>query len=231
MNTQAPTKQELVNDGTLLVHSMFKTIQGEGPFVGVPCVFIRLAGCNLQCPLCDTEYTTGAERLTVRQVYSKARRLYPATTLIVLTGGEPFRQQITPLLSLFANDNIQVQIETNGSLYLDSFSYVGLSNKISVVCSPKAGRVNRMLVSYIKAWKYVATAESIDPTDGLPMTALDHPASPRLMRPPPGALVYLQPVDEGNEERNRLNLEAVIASCYKFGHRLGLQIHKIIGVA
>ena len=58
MNQQAPEKQQLRGDGLLAVHSIFYTIQGEGPFAGETAVFVRLAGCNLQCPLCDTDYTS-----------------------------------------------------------------------------------------------------------------------------------------------------------------------------
>ena len=53
-NGQPIEKVQRTFDGTLEVHSIFKTIQGEGPFCGTPAVFIRLAGCNLQCPWCDT---------------------------------------------------------------------------------------------------------------------------------------------------------------------------------
>ena len=230
MNTQEPLKQSLVTDGSLLVHSIFKTIQGEGPFVGQPCVFVRLAGCNLQCPLCDTEYTVGTGRMTTLSIVTAIFNIFPETRLVVITGGEPFRQEISPLVkALVSSGHVQVQIETNGTLYTHGFDYIGLSNLVTVVCSPKTGRVNKLLLHYIKAWKYVATADSLSPVDGLPVHALEHPASPQLARPPEGALVYLQPVDEGDPELNKKNLDSVIASCYKFGYRLGLQIHKLIG--
>ena len=78
------------DDGGLDVHSIFPTIQGEGPFVGQPAIFIRLAGCNLQCPLCDTEYTEGRIRLSVPVIFDAVQehiRLF--APLIVITGGEP----------------------------------------------------------------------------------------------------------------------------------------------
>ena len=69
--------------------------------------------------------------------------------------------------------------------------------------------------------------------DGLPLTALDHTAHPRLQRPPEGfpvGAVYLQPADEQNAERNALNLAAVIDSCMLHGYTLQLQVHKIINL-
>ena len=59
INTQVALKQSLTDGASLQVNSVFHTIQGEGPFAGSPSVFVRLSGCNLQCPACDTEYTEG----------------------------------------------------------------------------------------------------------------------------------------------------------------------------
>ena len=71
INKQPIEKREPSYEGTLQVHSIFKTIQGEGPFCGTPCVFVRLAGCNLQCPACDTDqwyFPARADRHTVIHV-------------------------------------------------------------------------------------------------------------------------------------------------------------------
>ena len=57
-NTQPAEKQVKSSGLILAINSIFYTIQGEGPFAGSPAVFVRLAGCNLQCPMCDTEYTS-----------------------------------------------------------------------------------------------------------------------------------------------------------------------------
>ena len=57
INSQAIEKSAHYTTRSYDVHSIFPTIQGEGPFVGQPAIFIRLAGCNLQCPACDTDYT------------------------------------------------------------------------------------------------------------------------------------------------------------------------------
>lgn len=231
MNTQ-PIEKQVRDDGTLLaVNSIFHTIQGEGPFAGSPAIFVRLAGCNLQCPMCDTEYTNREPMLAV-EVARKAANLAVAhrSPLVVITGGEPFRQNLHPLVSSLLYLGVKVQIETNGTLYGElPFGHPGLT----IVCSPKAGAVNKKLTPHIRAYKYVATADSlVGSPDGLPTHALEHPNGGMLARPPAGseAEVYLQPVDEKNTVRNNRNLTAVVESCLKNGYRLCLQVHKLIGV-
>ncbi|WP_404603863.1 4Fe-4S cluster-binding domain-containing protein, partial [Raoultella planticola] len=98
LNSQTPEKKDY--QSTLEVHSIFSTIQGEGPFCGRPAVFVRLAGCNLQCPGCDTEYTQNRERLNYGSILQNIEERLMSTSsnanLIVISGGEPFRQNIAP---------------------------------------------------------------------------------------------------------------------------------------
>lgn len=236
-NVQKPEKQVIGDGLELAVNSIFKTIQGEGPFAGTPSVFIRLAGCNLQCPLCDTEYTN-RRRMLVPDIVNEAvnkfvlikRWTKECPPLVVITGGEPFRQPIRALVHHLLVCGYRVQIETNGTLYQN----LPFENKnLTIVCSPKAGNINKHLAPYIKAYKYVATVESlIDSLDGLPTRALEHPNGKGLARPPVDYKgdIYLQPVDEKNTVRNNRNMTAVVESCLKNGFRLCLQVHKIIGV-
>lgn len=233
LNMQAPAP----HDGGLglEVHSVFYTIQGEGPYTGRPAVFVRLYGCNLQCPLCDTDYTSKRTRWIPQLLaFHCAEHLFKAPTnpLIVITGGEPLRQNIMSFIGILQKLNCTVQIETNGTLPLpqhNSADHVNLVN-LKVVCAPKTGRVNKKLKPFIWAYKYVLAADSIDATDGLPLTALNHPAKPMLARPHEGFpvnRVYLQPLDPDPEG---LNLKACIKSCYEHGYTLCIQQHKIIGV-
>jgi 7-carboxy-7-deazaguanine synthase len=223
-NTQIPVKSIASDDGQqLLVHSVFYTIQGEGPFAGCPALFVRLGGCNLQCPGCDTEYTDGSQWLSVSELIGS---FADNVQLVVITGGEPFRQNI----SMFANTlialGIKVQVETNGTLPPSP----GLRESVAIVCSPKTGKVNKLLLPRIVAWKYVGRAQDLACDDGLPVMALGHSAVPRLARPIGFAPVYLQPMDEQDPKLNALHQKAVVDSCLKHGYRLCLQIHKIIGV-
>jgi 7-carboxy-7-deazaguanine synthase len=235
MNAQQPQKATYRPDGMLEVHSIFLTIQGEGPFVGQRAVFIRLAGCNLQCPGCDTEYTSelGTKLIPHEHVIEIVNEtllehgLDPFNHLVVITGGEPFRQNLFPLVDALLVEGFGVQIETNGTLYQE-LPY----DHITVVCSPKTGSINTHLLPRIAALKYVASAADIDPDDGLPLQALGHSAMPRLARPTDefDGFVYIQPMDSKDEVENQKNLEAVLRSVMSFGYVLCLQIHKQIGV-
>lgn len=214
-------------DGQILdVHSVFYTIQGEGPFTGNPAVFIRLAGCNLQCPGCDTDYTGGIGKVSIDRVITFVEKLNEAAKLVVITGGEPFRQNITPLVSLLQLHNFNVQVETNGTLPPSK----EFPNGVTIVCSPKSGKVNIELEKIVSCYKYVLSSNSISAYDGLPLFVLSHSASPQVARPINGKKVYLQPMDTYNEDENKKNLKACVDSCMKYGHTLQIQLHKIIGV-
>lgn len=230
LNTQEALPRDYQITGQLSVHSVFLTIQGEGPFAGTRALFIRLYGCNLQCPLCDTEYTDNSEIYSPEELLQKAIQESPPHSLIVLTGGEPMRQNVTPFISLALTAGFKLQIETNGVLCANGLPWQ--DPNFSVVCSPKSNKVHPTVWNHATAFKYVAQAGHISPADGLPTTALAHPvkAGTALARPPQGMPVYLQPADEQELAANRNNREAVVDSCMKFGHRLCLQIHKIVEV-
>jgi organic radical activating enzyme len=227
-----PIEKRVEGDGnTLDVHSIFYTIQGEGPYTGHPAVFLRLAGCNLQCPGCDTDYTTNRETLSIQEIIARIERSFAHVAktvkpLIVITGGEPLRQNLVLLLRQIKR-YYRVQIETNGTLAIDNPTAF---ENVDVVCSPKAGKVHYSVVAHASWFKYVLHHESVDPSDGLPTLALDHSASPRVYRPPLGTPIYLQPMDCKDEEVNKKNMQAVLASCLRFGYILQLQLHKILSV-
>lgn len=94
---------------------IFYSLQGESTFTGMPCIFIRLSGCNLRCSWCDTRYATEESHpMTIDQILKKVAS-YPCD-LIEVTGGEPLLQKDTPaLISLLLEKKYQVLLETNGS--------------------------------------------------------------------------------------------------------------------
>jgi organic radical activating enzyme len=239
MNNQLPEKHVNNEFGVLSVHSIFYTIQGEGPFAGRPAVFVRLAGCNLQCPECDTEYTVNRYNATPIDILQGVRMLRNAACLVVITGGEPFRQNITELCKLLLANDYTVQIETNGTFpppALSFYEWASLdfsrSDALFVVCSPKTGKINGQLAPLISAYKYVLSAGDVA-DDGLPEYVLEHPCSEGgVARPPEDFFgpIYLQPADYKDAQLNALNLQAVVDSCMTHGYTLQLQIHKLLGV-
>jgi organic radical activating enzyme len=141
---------------------------------------------------------------------------------VVITGGEPFRQNLSRLVEQLDYDGITVQIETNGTLPIPRDVF----DRSMIVCSPKTGKVANP--AYVHAWKYVMHHESIDPEDGLPTRVLDHSVSKRVARKgQETGQVYLQPMDSRDPEDNKKSLDACVQSCMKFGYTLCLQIHKI----
>jgi len=138
------------------------------------------------------------------------------TDWVVLTGGEPLRQNILPLLLALEERDRRVQIETNGTLWLPGITY---TNPV-VVCSPKTDHVDGRLD--VHSWKYVLRSGYVDDRDGLPLG---------LARPfPVGSSVFVQPMDEGSDQKNRENVVVAVNACMKFGYRLSLQLHKIVGM-
>lgn len=107
-------------DETLNISELFYSIQGESTWAGMPCVFIRLAGCNLRCTYCDAAYTYEEEGLDYswKEIIAFTEK-YPKA-LIEFTGGEPFLQDnIYPLIDTLIAANRTVLVETNGSILLD----------------------------------------------------------------------------------------------------------------
>ncbi len=240
INTQPIEKKVSRADGLLDVHSIFHTIQGEGPFCGTPCIFIRLAGCNLQCPACDTEYTQTRRLMGPGELVAEVNELWRADVwrpggLVVITGGEPFRQDLGELLRELVRSGYYIQIETNGTLQPSPFNYnldIGERQGAYIVCSPKSGKVNTAIWREACCVKYVMEEGNVYEDDGLPITALMHRAKPYVARPPAGwgRPVYLQPMDAKDPTVNMANIVAVRNSCMKHGYILQLQIHKLIGV-
>src|SRR5699024_4618708 len=156
MNQQPISKQVLHDRGLLDVHHLFSTIQGEGPFAVVPAIFVRLFGCNLQCPLGDTDYTSDKMQVMPSFILESVKEMSSPSKLVVFSGGEPMRQNIAPAINLLLENGYRVQIETNGTLFVPDIPY----DQVTVVCSPKAGRINADLLPHIDALKYVLHASS-----------------------------------------------------------------------
>jgi len=124
----------------LRVNDIFHSVQGEGLYTGVPATFIRLQGCNLRCDFCDTGGALDKDAglaMTEEDIVKKVEN-----HLVVVTGGEPFFQQIGPLVGKLQSAGCQVNIETNGLRPVnEKFDYRG----VWITLSPKR------VIGY-KAW-------------------------------------------------------------------------------
>ena len=231
-NVQEKEHAAYREDGVLDVVQVWRTLQGEGPFVGTPAVFARLAGCNLQCPWCDTDYTTGRQQVAPEYLVREIRDLSlvsmkQASSLVVFTGGEPFRQNLGPAARLLLSYGYRIQVETNGTLYHDDFPWVG---EVSIVCSPKTPRIAEEIKRYVTAFKYIVDSDHLD-TDGLPLSTLDNPCG--VYKPAKGFprdRIFIQPADTGDRHKNELNTKVAVQICMNYGYRLSLQTHKLLGL-
>ena len=186
------------------VNEIFYSLQGEGLFSGTPAVFLRLSGCNLKCPFCDTQheqYTEMSEQEITKQV-SK----YP-TRHIVITGGEPSLQLNDELIHRLHRQGFYIQIETNGTRPLPEEEPVDW-----VTCSPKDG--GRLRIQVINELKVVY--------QGQDMQQYDHIKAEQY---------YLQPLDSGDKQKNEEITKQTIN--YILNHpkwTLSLQTHKILNM-
>jgi 7-carboxy-7-deazaguanine synthase len=102
--------------GSLLIHEIYRSLQGESTFAGLPCVFIRLTACNLRCVYCDTPHAfTEGEVLDLDETLARALDL--GDDLVEITGGEPLLQaEVYPLMTRLANAGKTVLLETSGAV-------------------------------------------------------------------------------------------------------------------
>ena len=184
---------------------IFYSIQGEGMWSGTPAVFVRLAGCNLACDFCDTDYALKF-MATVRDVVARVREIGGDCPMVILTGGEPLAQAETlDLIRALQADGRRVHIESNGTIYTE------LPSDVWLCVSPKE-RVDPRMASRADEAKLIVDRRV--PEEHLPLFA-DKP------------VILLQP--EGNKPANvEIALEYAKAHPRRF--RLSLQTHKFIGV-
>ncbi|MDA9231467.1 7-carboxy-7-deazaguanine synthase QueE [Rickettsiales bacterium] len=203
-------------DGNMLeVNEIFATFQGEACFTGYPSIFIRLAGCNLSCNFCDTEFDKFQE-LSLDDILLKINELNinNFANLIVITGGEPMRQPIEKLCEKLIDLGFLIQIETNGTIYRK------LPKGVKIICSPKIsnGKYSKIrddLLKRVTAFKFIISKNhnySIIPDIGQD-----------VYKTP----VYLQPMDEYNKQKNEENMNFVLRLAKEKGCRISLQSHKV----
>ena len=189
----------------LQLAEIFYSIQGEGAFAGTPAVFVRLAGCNLSCDFCDTDYSLKFFA-DAGEIVRKVRDIGAECPMVVLTGGEPLIQSETPaLIDALRRDGRRVHIESNGTIFTE------LPQDVWLCVSPKE-RVDPRMARRANEVKLIVDRRV--PEEWLQPFA-DKP------------LVLLQP--EGNKPQN-VALAVEYAKKHPGRFRLSLQTHKFIGV-
>ncbi|NBC83285.1 MAG: radical SAM protein [Bacteroidetes bacterium] len=190
------------------VNEIFFSLQGEGFNQGKEVIFIRLAGCNLSCVWCDTNYHPYTE-YTVEEIMEEIAK-YPCQS-ILLTGGEPSAQPLNELLNALKAKAYWIAIETNGTISLERYN--GQIDYITV--SPKK-HINQF---YADELRVVNDKLNVDYLSSLEtkIQATDH---------------FISPL----EENGIMNIEdsmRLVAQMNKHSNnrwRLSLQLHKLIGM-
>lgn len=131
----------------LKVNEIFYSIQGESSLAGRPCTFIRLAGCNLRCKYCDTDYAYGNGILMSKDQVLRTVAKYDCP-LVLITGGEPLMQEESfPLMDALLEHEYQVMLETNGSLAVQNVPE-GVLLVMDIKC-PGSGEMDKNLYTNI----------------------------------------------------------------------------------
>jgi organic radical activating enzyme len=188
----------------LQLAEIFYSIQGEGLWTGTPAVFVRLAGCNLACDFCDTDYSTKLFA-SVDDVVAMVREAGGECPMVVLTGGEPLAQAETPaLIEALRRDGRRVHIESNGTIFTE------LPDDVWLCVSPKE-RVDARMAARADEAKLIVDARVPEELFGF------FAGKPTIL---------LQP--EGNKPSN-VALALEYAKAHPLRFRLSLQTHKFIG--
>lgn len=122
------------------ITEIYKSVQGESTYAGVPCIFVRLTGCNLRCSWCDSEYSFyGGKKMPQEEVLAEVRRLSPDGGYVEITGGEPMLQEreVVPLMQYLLDAGYQVLLETSGERPLECVP-AGVVKIVDVKC-PHSG--------------------------------------------------------------------------------------------
>ncbi len=107
-------------EGTLVIHEIYRSLQGESTFAGLPCIFVRLTACHLRCRYCDTPHAFAqGEELSLDDVVARVLEL--GDPLVEVTGGEPLLQaEVFPLMERLADAGRTVLLETSGAVDIGS---------------------------------------------------------------------------------------------------------------
>ncbi|WP_176452619.1 7-carboxy-7-deazaguanine synthase QueE [Aeromonas sp. A35_P] len=218
------------------INEIFQTIQGEGVFTGLPAIFVRLQGCPVGCPWCDTRHTwvvdparevgvqavldcsnesDGWSKMSTAQILASFQQLGYQARHVVITGGEPCLYDLQDLSTALIAAGYQVQIETSGT------SEIQTHERTWVTVSPKINMKGGLpvLVSALERANEikhpVATERHVEELDALLVTA-------RLRD---DVVIALQPISQKPRAT-----QLAMATCIARNWRLSIQTHKYLDI-
>jgi organic radical activating enzyme len=188
------------------VVEIFYSIQGEGNFSGVPCIFVRLHGCNLTCHFCDEDLHTGSyEGFTSKEIIEKIKE-FPSKH-VVITGGEPTLNDINEFIDALHEQAYHVAVESNG------YKFEHVKNADWVTYSPKDW--DNLKQSGFDEYKFIVETKS--PLDKILAIKSDKQ-------------IYIQP-QNFKDTVHKNNTDFCVELVKKYPHlRLSVQLHKYLGV-
>jgi 7-carboxy-7-deazaguanine synthase len=134
------------------ISEIYKSLQGESTYAGLPCVFVRLTGCNLRCTWCDSEFSFhGGRKMPLQEVLGEVARLSPSGGLVEITGGEPMLQEreVIPLMEQLLEADYKVLLETSGERVLSRVPKDVI--KIVDVKCPHSGEADTFALENLKS--------------------------------------------------------------------------------
>lgn len=201
------------------VNEIFVSLQGEGHFTGTPSLFIRLSGCNLRCPFCDTEHEPYCE-LTEDEIIQRAKA--EEVKHVVITGGEPALQLTSTLIDRLHEIGKYVAVETNGTRPLPhNVDWITLSPKFALLPhnDDKTSEMGRIILPRCNELKVLfQTAASFSNVEARYLQI-------------PADYYYLQPLDVCESKANQRITHEAIAWC--IAHpvwKLSVQLHKLLSI-
>lgn len=192
------------------VNEIFYSLQGEGMNTGRPAVFIRLSGCNLKCPFCDTDFSKYRE-MTVDQIADEVCSISKYCRFVVITGGEPTIQDCVQLIDTLHLAGYEVAMESNGTRPAPyNVNWLTISPKTAYIDND-AAKVRQMRADEVK----------------LVFDGVHEPSDYGIV----AKHYYLQPCDTGDAAEN----ERIINECITYikqhpKWKLSLQTQKILNV-
>ncbi len=199
------------------VNEIFVSLQGEGHFTGKPSIFLRLSGCNLQCPFCDTDHSAGTP-MSEDEIAESIAAYAPRH--VVITGGEPSLFLTGSLVDKLHALNKFVAVETNGTHPLpQGVDWITLSPKFPFFATPQAAAAAQIRIPRCHELKAIFISTE---------TFSAHEAALRSI---PADNYYVQPCHTPNDQQNKAIIADAVKWCINHPQwSLSLQTHKLLGI-